>query len=419
MKRLLLLAAAWLAFSGLALAQHDTAAEVLANIALSGGVHYPYPTTQPAPTPAPQGYKAFYLSHIGRHGSRYGLGETLYTDMWKVVSEAHESGNLTAEGEAIYQAYAAIYPALMGHEGNLTQKGQQEHRYIATQIYRNYPSIFAGPTHASAVSTTSHRVLMSMFSFLDQLRTLDKDLDWDADYGYCYYPVILPDSSDSPAFVKARPLTKEQQALYNEFAAALIDTRAAAARWFREPTEAQSSLRYLQTVYGVVNSFENIDFPVCDTLRNMLTPDERLNLWRLRNLRLYHRYGYAPGVDQRRVTDMSGTVKDFIEKAEQDWKGGVALRLRFTHDSAIMPLLSYMGVNGMDAVVEDPFEIEKYWRTFDIPMAANVQLVFFKSDKNPEILVQVLLNGFEAALPFPQSVPGFYSWTDFKAYFKE
>lgn len=419
MRRLMIVAAAWMAFSSLAFAQHDTVAEMMADPACICGTARPYPMTQPAPTPAPKGYKAFYLSHIGRHGSRYALGETIYTDLWNILSDAREQNNFTPEGEAFYKAYAALYPKLSHREGTLTKLGQQEHRFIARQIFSNYPSLFAGVTRAEAVSTSSHRVLMSMYSCLDELGRLDKDLSWEADYGPVYYPAILPDSKESPAFVKARPLTKEQEQDYDSLAAALVDSRGIASRWFKEPTEKQASLRCIQIVSGVINSFGNIDFPVCDTLRTLLTTEERINVWRLRNLRLYHRYGYAPGVDQRRVTDMSGTLKDIIGKAEEDWKGGVALRLRFTHDSAMMPLLTYMGINGMDAVVEDPFEIEKYWRTFDIPMACNLQLVFFRSAANPEILVQVLVNGFEASLPFPQTVPGFYGWTDFKAYFKE
>ncbi len=83
-----------------------------------------------------------------------------------------------------------------------------------------------------------------------------------------------------------------------------------------------------------------------------------------------------------------------------------------------MPLLSLMDVNGMGARVENPYEVENYWRIFDIPMGCNLQLVFFKSKKNPDVLVQVLLNGFEATLPLPMAAPGsFYKWEDVKAYY--
>ena len=51
-------------------------------------------------------------------------------------------------------------------------------------------------------------------------------------------------------------------------------------------------------------------------------------------------------------------------------------------------------------------------------MASNLQLIFYRSKRNPEILVKVLYNGREASLPVPQSAPSFYSWSAFKDYYK-
>ena len=122
-----------------------------------------------------------------------------------------------------------------------------------------------------------------------------------------------------------------------------------------------------------------------------------------------------PGMSQT-LDKVADGAKDLVDKAREDWDNGVQLRLRFTHDSTMMPLLSYLGVNGMDARVEDPQEVENVWRNYNVPMAANVQLVFFRSKRNPDILFQFLLNGREATLPLPMAAPGsFYRWEDFKA----
>ena len=51
-------------------------------------------------------------------------------------------------------------------------------------------------------------------------------------------------------------------------------------------------------------------------------------------------------------------------------------------------------------------------------MACNFQLIFFKSKKNPDILVQPFLNGVQAHFPFPEAAPGFYKWEDFKAFYR-
>jgi hypothetical protein len=112
---------------------------------------------------------------------------------------------------------------------------------------------------------------------------------------------------------------------------------------------------------------------------------------------------------------MKPLFRDIMERAETDWREGIRLRLRFGHDLSLISLLSLMDVNGMGAKVKDPYDVADYWRIFDVPMACNLQLVFFQSKKNPEILVQVLLNGFEATLPLEMAAPGsFYRWEDIK-----
>ena len=84
MKKTILILAAVLACS-IAQAQKDTRAEVMADIEKAGGGYYMYPTDQPVPTAAPKGYKPYYITHLGRHGARYSLGTTVYTeqmDLW-------------------------------------------------------------------------------------------------------------------------------------------------------------------------------------------------------------------------------------------------------------------------------------------------------------------------------------------------
>ena len=45
--------------------------EVINNIFLASSNYYAYPVPTKKLTPPPVGYKPFYISHYGRHGSRY------------------------------------------------------------------------------------------------------------------------------------------------------------------------------------------------------------------------------------------------------------------------------------------------------------------------------------------------------------
>lgn len=421
MKKTLLAALALLLAGTAAWAQirRDSKAEVYANIDRSGGVYCPYPEGQPLPAKAPKGYKPFYLSHIGRHGSRYAISSTIYTDLYKVWADAAEKGNLAPEGARIWEAYQELYPKVQYHEGVLTLKGQEQHRQIASQIYRNYPALFKGRTRAVALSTTSHRVLVSMLCFLDEMRKHDVDFSFDMDYGREYYPVLIPESTDNPTFVPRVPFPEEVLKEYERFAAECIDERAFLQRWFKDPDAISANHEdFFYQMRTLVEDFPNLDFPVPEALNAIFTADDRFGLWRIQNYSDYLYTARAPGIDIRRCLEMSVTAKDIIDKFEEDTAAGIDMRLRFSHDTALMPLLSYLGVNGMDAVVADPREVEYYWQNYNIPMGCNLQLVFFRKRKNPDdILIQVLLNGFQATLPLPEAAPGFYRWADFKARF--
>ena len=420
-KLILCLFLAWLPGAVLfAQEDHQWAKEaVLSDPTRWGGTFGMYPEGQPLPPRPPKGYKPFYISHMGRHGARFVDGSQFYPKMYGIWKTADEKGFLTPEGEKFFKAYAEVYPRMLYHEGILTRKGQQQHRQIASQIYRNYPEIFKGKTSLVALSTESSRVIVSMLCCLDQLSDLDRDLTIQVDYGRPYYSMLIPESHSNPNYRPMEPFTKEAIDRYEQFAKAVFDEEGVIGRWFTS-TEGIGLDResFMYDMMQLVSDCSNLDFPVPAALTEVFTPEERYAVWRVQNYSDYMYTGVAPGVDRRRFLEMSVAAKDIIDRFEEDQANGVALRMRFSHDTALAPLISYLGVNGMDAMIADPYEVEKVWRSYDIPMACNFQLVFFRSRKAPdEILVQALLNGFCATLPLPEVAPGFYRWSDFKAKF--
>ena len=45
----------------------------------AGGIYYTYRFANPELTDTPKGYKPFYISHFGRHGSRWHASTGVYT----------------------------------------------------------------------------------------------------------------------------------------------------------------------------------------------------------------------------------------------------------------------------------------------------------------------------------------------------
>ena len=393
--------------------------DVLADPTRWGGTFGMYPEGQPLPPRPPKGYKPFYISHMGRHGARFVDGSSFYPKMYELWKTASEKGQLTPAGQRFYEAFAKVYPRMLYHEGILTKKGQQQHRRIASQIYRNYPEVFKGKTNVVAISTESSRVIVSMLCCLDELGDLDRDLTIEVDYGRPYYSMLIPESHSNPAYKAMEPFSEEAMARYERFASEVIDEDALKARWFTSTEGIGMDGDFMYNMMQLVSDCSNLDFPVPEALTDIFTPEDRYAIWRLQNYSDYMYTGVAPGVDKRRFLEMSVTAKDIIDRFNEDFLSGVAMRMRFSHDTALAPLISYLGVNGMDAQIEDPYDVEKVWRSYNIPMACNLQIVFFKSRKTSDILIQVLLNGFCATLPLPEAAPGFYHWSDFKKRFSE
>lgn len=69
------------------------------DITLSGSNYVAYRGPQKQLTAAPKGYKPFYLSHYGRHGSRYMIGKKAYDVPYFSLLKAKQEGKLTAKGE--------------------------------------------------------------------------------------------------------------------------------------------------------------------------------------------------------------------------------------------------------------------------------------------------------------------------------
>lgn len=392
---------------------YNTKEEIANDIERCGAVYYLYPMDQPEVAKAPKGYKPFYISHLGRHGSRFALGNSLYSDIRELLEMAGKKGWLTEAGENYSRQYMAFYPFVAGREGNLTRKGQQQHRAIARRMYSDYPEVFKGHTKAIAVSTNSHRVVASMYNFLAELDSLDRDFVYDTDYGWPYQALLSPEVAPEMAEMSGTAQKKLQK-----FTQDRLDMDEILGRLFTEPDSlGGDKYKICYKFHTLVSSLDNLDFDAPAGLNGLFTDNERYRLWEVYNYGGYLRYGMSPDVGNVRVEAMRPLLAEIINTADEDIAGGIALRLRFAHDTTILPLITLMDLNNMGVSITDPYELENYWRTYDIPMAANLQLVFFAKGKDKsDILVKVLLNGREATLPLEMAAPGsFYRWDDIKA----
>ena len=120
-------------------AAQPTPAEFAAHPERSAGIYRSYEYLPGPAAPVPAGYEPFYISHYGRHGSRYHSSEKAYDRPLGVLLQASEAGKLTPKGQEVLAKVEALAADAYLRYGDLSPRGTAEHRGIAERMYAGWP----------------------------------------------------------------------------------------------------------------------------------------------------------------------------------------------------------------------------------------------------------------------------------------
>ena len=387
----------------------------------SAGVYYVYDyKSDPVLTPAPDGYRPIYISHFGRHGARYCRGE--YDSMNAWLTKAEKAGALTQDGINYLKRFRIFYEKVNDREGNLTAIGQDQHRTIASRVFHRFPEVFEGATHLEAVSTEPSRCIMSMWSFLSALQKLDDSLDFSADASACYASWLQPFASNNPHVIAGRPRYNKKTADdIKEYFYDTVDWKNILGRFFISPETAQKKLRidpreFINTAYFIDADTQCLDHDK-DYFDGVFSLEEKYAIWKAYVASTFAFLANYEGADNLTVDYSAYTLEQIIGTADSDIDSGeTQLRLRFGHDSGIMPLLTFMDINGFGRSTSSFDEAAEIFPTYEIPMGCSVQFIFYRNDKG-HTLVQILLNEKEVSVPVKPITGPYYDWNDFKEHY--
>ena len=110
---------------------------------------YPKPKTQKL-TMAPKGYEPFYISHYGRHGSRYMSNNDYYVTAINKLDSARQFGILSARGEDVLTKLQIGYADAWNRDGDLSKLGARQHREIAHRMYERFHELLSQPLQIDA-----------------------------------------------------------------------------------------------------------------------------------------------------------------------------------------------------------------------------------------------------------------------------
>ena len=410
-----------------------------------GSNYYAYPTPTAKYTKAPAGYKPFYLSHYGRHGSRFHQPADHYHALYNTLAKADSLGKLTDLGKSLLERAKYLDEYAAPRAGDLTQLGVAQHQGIAKRMVKNFPEVFKNDAYIEAYASTSVRCVVSMAAFLEELHALKPKVEIHQESGKYLMSFISPldfgkiiNESNTPAWQKENEKlyshvnpTRMMRALFND------------SNYIKKNADGGDLLSKIYEIGNSLQGSPEIEFNFDD----LWTDEEFTARWHAQNAWWYSVLGNNPFAKKQGLENARPLLKNVLDEADKVIAADTTkadktaakpakkttATLRFGHDTVIFPfaVLLQLENGSMNTGIEtaDMENLHKVWRDYEIsPMAANVQFIFYKSaKKGSPILVKVLLNEIEQKLPVTcdsatiKNCPAapYYRWDDVREFYRK
>ena len=387
-------------------------------------------------TAAPKGYEAFYISHYGRHGSRYPYTATVATALLDMLHEAGEKENLSEYGSGLMARLELFMEKAGNHIGELTDLGRQQQYRLAGEMAERYPQAFRKGAVVTAQASSSPRSILSMASFCTALARKYPSIRIDQFQGFAETQATAPNMGRNPLRIKGPGLGNPYRESPAEFMQRRFPefTETVLGKMFRDPYAAlgDRDVQYLMDhIYMLIGGMNSLPDGVRMDFSDIATPETLARMWELDNYQRFCEYIVY-------TASCCSVFKDIIERADArlallDSAAGKlegraeGADLRFGHDHVLMSLLMIADIDSFGELPENPDELGHVFQTFRSPMAANLHFVFYrpKNGRGP-ILTALSLNGQPARLSaldkelgISPDESGFYRWDDVKAWFEK
>lgn len=383
----------------------------------TGSIYYAYPTSFGVYTPTPEGYTPFYISHYGRHGSRWMTDDKRYTEIISVFDSLYQCSGLTPLGIDVRERLYKVWDDAQGRSGSITPLGERQQREIADRMYHNFPQVFEDGAYIDLRSSTSLRCAMSMSYFTERLKELNPALRTDQRAYDRYMDYIAYTSPEGELFSSEKEPAPWRRS-FRDFEQKNVRPERLLASLFVDPDAITHPDAFMRGMYWITADMQNVEVDV--SFYDIFEYEELLGIWKTVNARMYVCNAAAP-LNGGLMPDCAiPLLSNILESAEAAINEGTpASHLRFGHDTHLIRLLALMQVEGCANRETDMEKFHLAWQDYRIaPMGGNIQIIFFR-DKENNILVKFLLNENEVKLPLESSTAPYYSWESVKSFLEE
>ena len=393
--------------------------EIAQNPCFSASNYLAYPGPTKELTKAPKGYKPFYISHYGRHGSRYLIGTDDYNNPVNTLTEADEKGKLTPLGKDVLRRLIMIRDEAEKRDGELTQLGAEQHQQIAARMYERFPEVFKGDVCIDAKSTIVIRCILSMENELQQFLLKNPKLRITHDASE--HDMYFMNQQDKPLYNKKLP--QRSKVLFQEFCDRRPTHERLLSTLFNDPDYIHydvDGVKLSDNLFKLASNLQSSELRKEITLYDLFTPEEIYKNWEKNNTWWYLTYANCKYNGGTQPFSQRNLLRNIIHQADsciQLERPGATLR--FGHETMVMPLTCLLNLNGYGEQTDDLEQlVANGWYNYRIfPMGANIQFIFYRKSFGGDVIFKVLLNENEATLPIATDMAPYYHWNDFKTYF--
>lgn len=358
---------------------------------------------RPYPVPSkvydyPDTLSPIFINHVGRHGSRYPASDASAILLRRHLQIADSLKTITPLGMHFLEAVNKVIATSTGRWGALDSLGMAEQCGIANRMYNNYSELLKNG-NINAISTYSPRAVMSMYSFTHTLTSRSTDITINTSEGKKYSPILrFFDVNDDYMKFRTDNAWKE---VYDKYVTESCPTKPISRLLGEKYPATTEQLKELSiNEYYLIAGMSAMSIEFNHT--PYLNMDEYNALWSIFNLRQYLQRT-ATTVSATPATIAAPLLENIVLVADSVISGklNIVSQLRFAHAETLMPLLSLMRVPQCFYMTHYFDTVATHWRDFYVvPMAANLQLIYFKSTSG-SIYVRADLN----EMPFPL-IPG-------------
>ena len=402
--------------------------EIRADWNLCSGLDCVYDMSPKAMSPVPKGYEPFYVSHYGRHGSRFAYTARAYETPLRMLAAADSTDNLTDYGKQLYAELKPFVDTVLAHTGDLTPLGWEQHQYIARTMAQSFPAAFKGKSRVDACASPKIRSIISMGSFCTSLARTCPNVSIYQHQGIAEMQVTAPNRKDNPIKYTgpANPFP------YGESADEFLHRRFPGykdvlGKIFKDPETGlggRTAFKAMFVFQLLVGGMNSVPANYRANVGGIFDKEQYAQVWECCNYDSFREYNAYK-------TPCSNIWRDMVLRSDKRLASGEkGADLRFGHDHCLMTLLMIADVEDFGTIPANPDDLCLYFQTFRSPMAGNLQMVFYapkgwavKKAKGcakagePEFLVKLLLNGEEVRFGKLETAQGpYYKWSVLRDY---